>query len=213
MERSSDPIGAPPRPPKLAEWLLGAIAAKRERAALLGDLAEEFADRSSRSAAQARHWYWLQVLRSSPHLIAARARSSDALRRCLIGALMMFAIGFLVAWDLIVSRPTVYWIATQDQAPALIIVRLAYFAIQIVGTLIGGAAIALTLFDARRPFWRNATLYLGPVMVALIVLSCLSALERGLVRSSSYLLLRNGLSMLALLGAAALSTAFMRRRL
>lgn len=211
MERRSDPV-TPPRPPALAEWLLARLTSPHVRSALLGDLAEEFAQRSNQSPKRARGWYWHQLIRSFPHLIISRARATDALARCLSLSIMTAVIVFLVAWDLMISRPSAYWVAMQEQPPTLLIVRIIYFAVQTLGALLGGAVIALTLFNPQRPFWRNATLYLGPVIIALIVLSCLAALERGLVRSTSYLLLRNGLSLVALLSAAALTSTFTSRR-
>jgi putative ABC transport system permease protein len=53
------------RPPKLAAWLVSRLAAADTRAALLGDLEEEFGSRvESAGPAAARVWYWRQVRRS-----------------------------------------------------------------------------------------------------------------------------------------------------
>ena len=53
------------RPPKLAAWLVSRLAAADTRAALLGDLEEEFASRvESAGLAAAKIWYWRQVRRS-----------------------------------------------------------------------------------------------------------------------------------------------------
>jgi predicted permease len=50
------------RPPRLAEWLLAASTAERDRTALLGDLQEEFAGRVARHGLRsASRWYWRQT--------------------------------------------------------------------------------------------------------------------------------------------------------
>ena len=59
------------RPPALATMLL-ALAPREYRAYVAGDLAEEFARQGN-----SRRWYWKQVTRSLPSLLALRARRSD----------------------------------------------------------------------------------------------------------------------------------------
>ena len=50
------------QPPALAVFLLSIFLQDRERDAILGDLAEEFQRRQSRS------WFWIQVVSSLSHL-------------------------------------------------------------------------------------------------------------------------------------------------
>ncbi|HVX42101.1 MAG TPA: permease prefix domain 2-containing transporter [Gemmatimonadaceae bacterium] len=59
-------------PPRAAEQLLQALGANSEFAdVLLGDLAEEFAERAARDGEPAaRRWYWIEATRSAPHLLA-----------------------------------------------------------------------------------------------------------------------------------------------
>lgn len=58
------------RPPRLAERLLTALLRSPDREHILGDLAEEHADRNEGSGrAGADLWYWGQVLRSVPPMI------------------------------------------------------------------------------------------------------------------------------------------------
>ncbi|HKG95711.1 MAG TPA: permease prefix domain 2-containing transporter, partial [Gemmatimonadaceae bacterium] len=65
------------RPPRLAEWLLARSAHPDDRAAMLGDLAEEYAERGP----DARRWYWGQALRSIAPNLAARFAPSRHLDR------------------------------------------------------------------------------------------------------------------------------------
>ena len=70
--RSADPLAAP-QPPPLARWLVSRAAPADDRADVLHDLAEGFAERAATSgAAAARSWYWRQTLRSAPPLVRRR---------------------------------------------------------------------------------------------------------------------------------------------
>ncbi|HKJ01964.1 MAG TPA: ABC transporter permease, partial [Longimicrobiales bacterium] len=64
----------PLRPPALARWLLAASAQEAHRAAQLGDLEEEFAERAAADEAAARRWYWKQAVGSVAPNLALRAR-------------------------------------------------------------------------------------------------------------------------------------------
>jgi hypothetical protein len=62
-------------PPRLAGRLLGCVVAERDRAAIMGDLAEEYAIHLRlTSRASARQWYWRQVYRSMPPVLWSSAR-------------------------------------------------------------------------------------------------------------------------------------------
>jgi hypothetical protein len=52
-------------PPRFARWLVTSSLAPGERAAVLGDLEEEFADRAAIDERAARRWYRRQALRSA----------------------------------------------------------------------------------------------------------------------------------------------------
>jgi putative ABC transport system permease protein len=61
---------APPRPPRLAEWLLGRLFPDRRDYSTVGDLAEEFQARAeARGAFLARLWYRFELVRSLPYLL------------------------------------------------------------------------------------------------------------------------------------------------
>ena len=62
-----------PRTPWLAAWLLDHVLPREQREAALGDLAEEFAERSDAvGRLSAACWYWHQALASIPPLLRQR---------------------------------------------------------------------------------------------------------------------------------------------
>jgi len=64
-------------PPRTAERLLESLGAAPDfRDAILGDLAEEFALRAAHDGnGAARHWYYREAIRATPHLLWNGARS------------------------------------------------------------------------------------------------------------------------------------------
>jgi hypothetical protein len=81
----------PPKPPRLATWLLGRSGIARRNPPLAGDLLEEF--RSGRSAA----WYWRQTLVLVLTCLGPKARNS---RKRLTGAVMGWVAQACVAFAL-----------------------------------------------------------------------------------------------------------------
>jgi hypothetical protein len=82
-------------PPERIACLLGALVAEPSlREPLLGDMAEEFAERCARDgAAPARRWYRAQALRSAPHLVAACWWPHVVARRRRLGRLVVGTAG------------------------------------------------------------------------------------------------------------------------
>ncbi len=67
------PQGQRPRPPKVAEAILTRLLPNRDRGPIIGDLAEEFAERTGLDGEKAaRRWYWHQLVLST--LPAVRRR-------------------------------------------------------------------------------------------------------------------------------------------
>jgi putative ABC transport system permease protein len=59
-----------PRPPRVAEWLVGRLFPDRREYSTVGDLAEEFQARAEeRGAFRARLWYRFELARSLPYLL------------------------------------------------------------------------------------------------------------------------------------------------
>ena len=73
-----------PTPPRWAERLLRWSLAPDERAAVLGDVQEEFAAIADHDPAQAVRWYWLQTLTSVVPNIARQIRNQWAEARQVI---------------------------------------------------------------------------------------------------------------------------------
>ena len=63
-----------PLPPRPATWLLASLLPDGERAALIGDLAEEYVLRLQSERPNATRWYWQQALRSLPRLVWGACR-------------------------------------------------------------------------------------------------------------------------------------------
>ena len=85
------------RPPRVAERLVAFCAPGRLGDALLGDLAEEWADRSSgRTTLGPRLWYWSQAVRSLWPALTTNVRRGDAGRliaAVLLGVAILWVIG------------------------------------------------------------------------------------------------------------------------
>jgi hypothetical protein len=65
------------QPPRLGAWLLGLFIAGEEKDLIVGDLSEEYFERDSHSdRADARRWYWRQILKTLPHLVGSAFRTS-----------------------------------------------------------------------------------------------------------------------------------------
>ncbi len=81
-------------PPRLAERLLTWSLSPDERAAVLGDLAEEFSERTDwTNSSAARRWYWRQALTSIPPNALRRLRHAGGAR------LAPAWIGTILLWD------------------------------------------------------------------------------------------------------------------
>jgi predicted permease len=89
-------------PPRLAEWINACLLAPAERAAVLGDLAEEFSlVARDRGAAAARQWYWRQTRASLlPNL--KRRLPSPSPRSSLMTSLLQ---DIRFSWRSLRSRP------------------------------------------------------------------------------------------------------------
>ena len=66
-------------PPRVPRTLVRWCASREDRAVIVGDLDEEFAQRAVSSQAAARRWYWTQSLASIPAAVALRWRRANVL--------------------------------------------------------------------------------------------------------------------------------------
>lgn len=81
--------------PPLPTWMLYYLLPPRDRDAVLGDLFEEYALRSSASTAAATRWYWGQVCRSIPAVLVARIRRDSWPLTVLVALAVYVLVGIL----------------------------------------------------------------------------------------------------------------------
>jgi hypothetical protein len=161
-------------PPRTVECLLASLGAPPAVLdALLGDLAEEFAERDSRDGATAAtRWYRREALRSAPHLLWSGVRALGArglLRLC--GVAISAYVLVLVA-AVIVIAPTTSLASAFGVGPgASVSVPLLLVAIAL-GTLGAVAAgYVAAWLESRTPLLASMTLGVLSVAVQLVVLA------------------------------------------
>ncbi|TDJ28587.1 MAG: hypothetical protein E2O59_05745 [Gammaproteobacteria bacterium] len=175
------------KPPRLAEIILTSfITDKRMADSVLGDLAEEWQERTSRrGCAAARIWYWRQCVRSAPYLVAEWWRSASAgeLARKVSSSLVVFGlVGLACLYAHLASIAIADFIigmlsASSEGGDPLVknwdsIARLAV--VQSTGWgLLGGFGLALVVRNARMvgvvllaSLWFPATAMLMAVLPA-----------------------------------------------
>lgn len=117
---------------------------------LLGDLREEYADRSARHGdLAARFWYAREILRSAPHLLWSAVHRATPAARVRVAAYALAGIGTLsvltIAW---VTRkgPPARLVATQDYSEGIVVnnirpVQLSMGVVDAAGRPLKGADI------------------------------------------------------------------------
>jgi len=65
-------VKAPVAPPRLAQWIVSVVTPIAEREFWLGDIEEQFADRSADDPVAAKRWYWSQAKRALAHRLTRR---------------------------------------------------------------------------------------------------------------------------------------------
>ena len=139
------------QPPRIACWLLACLLPERDREAVMGDLAEEYALRS-RSASL---WYWGQVYRSIPSMVwrsVSGGRWLPTLSVAMGAYIAAGAIEFVA--DLAISR----WVAPDAPVYA------------VLGLIAGLATMALGGYVAAWIRPGAATALAGIVMISVAVL-------------------------------------------
>src|SRR5262245_24255771 len=89
-------------PPRLATWLVDVLAPRDRREQILGDLHEEFLQRSH--SPDARRWYRRQSLRTAAHLAIEpfRSRPLSTLALAYVGWILVIYVG--VAFSFVATR-------------------------------------------------------------------------------------------------------------
>ena len=167
MAGNAENFSAPIGPPRIAHALLAVSAGASDKAALIGDLEEEFGQRSRKSPRAARAWYWRQTSLSLPHLLLERMRT-ERMRRLGIAALAVLAgFIFVSAWEITVARNAARGFAGLSETPSFVAVRIVYLAAQMFGVAAAGGLIAVATFRRDESFLRNAVHRLAPAALVL----------------------------------------------
>ncbi len=113
-------------PPRAAERILEALGARSEFAdALLGDLAEEYAERAAHEGARAaRRWYWAETWRSGPHIARnwARGLGLRGWRHAagvMASAYALMLVTLMVPLGLVMSIMYAYGVRPGPHAPSI----------------------------------------------------------------------------------------------
>lgn len=87
-------------PPGIATHLLRWTVPENLQETLLGDLVEEFLQRTQVDPQQAKNWYWRQSMTTSIHYVTRYITSEDLLRRLtILVAMVLFpALVSMIAW-------------------------------------------------------------------------------------------------------------------
>ncbi len=170
----------PPRnalaPPHLARMLIVIMASAPERAALIGDMEEEFTQQSRRSPHGARAWYWRQTAISAPYLALKRLRSEETRRLGIALAAILGAFLMIHYWDILIARGTARGFAAVTQAQTYFLARTVYLLVQMAGVAVAGSVIAALTFREEDSFARNllhrlvpsGVIILSPALFAMI---------------------------------------------
>jgi hypothetical protein len=148
----SRPAGERATSPPAEAWLraLGADPAFAE--AVLGDLAEEFAERAGRDgAAAARWWYLREALRSAPHLVRSWLRRASPRARARVAACVTLAVvvpaaAVLALLSTIAGPPARLEIAAGDATEGVVVnevrpIRLPVRVLDAAGRLLGSEGV------------------------------------------------------------------------
>lgn len=178
------------RPPRLARLTASALSIPEYRDDVLGDLHEGYLALARQSPMAARSWYWCQVLRSLPSLLARRIQSVGVARWSVLALACVSAVIAISAWDIWIARRAAYLWATQPDAPSLLLIRGLYFLVFTIGAAVAGALAALIGFHPQKSFRSNTLGVLLPVLLLATAFMTLSLAASSTENWLPYLLLR-----------------------
>ncbi len=207
-EKFSMPIG----PPRLAHALLTLLTGAADKAALIGDLEEEFGQRSRTSLRAARAWYWRQASLSLPYLLLERMRS-ERVRRLGIAVLAVLAgFVFMSLWEINVARNLARGFAELSQTPSYTAIRVIYIGVQMIGVAAAGGVIAALIFRRDEPFLRNALYRLTPAALVLFAPWIIALVNPAENYPQSFLIIRLSLAAPSLVAGAWTMSWWLSRR-
>ncbi len=212
MAGNAENFGAPIDPPRLAHALLAVSAGATDKAALIGDLEEEFGQRVRTSPRAARAWYWRQAYSSLPHLLLERMRT-ERMRRLGLAALAVLAgFIFISLWEIFVARNAARGFAGLSGTPSFLAVRIVYLAAQMFGVAAAGGAIAALIFQREETFLHNAVRRLAPAAIVMFLPWIIATLNPADTYPLSFRLVWLALAAPSLVGGAWLVRKWLSRR-
>lgn len=171
-------------PPHSPARLLAALGARVEfRDPLLGDLAEEFAQRlDERGPAAARRWYLRESLRAAPHLLhdwLRELRSGRMLRQAglLVTAYAVTSVLMLVPWSLALGAAAMWGLSPRQalEGGGNVVALTMLLAFMVCGAVTAGYVAAR--LDARAPL--ASALLMGTVWWCVTVTASVLAVASG----------------------------------
>lgn len=211
MGRKNKPYVARLSSPAFARALIAIAAASADRAALIGDLEEEFAQRQKRSGEKAQAWYWRQAALSTPHLIISRLRSPGVRQFILTAAAAIAAYMLVRIWDVFVARSAAQGFYRLFETESFGPTRIVYLLVQATGYLIAGAGIAWVAFDKRESLMKNFASRLFPTAAVLFAPALISQLAASDAYSPAFRLLQMSVAALAFGTGAFVMARFLNR--
>lgn len=130
-------------PPRMAQRIIAVLMPEELRAAVLGDLEEEFVRRHAASSRQAAAWYWRQTLASIPAITVQHLRTHGAsmLMWMVFAAAAMTGVSL---WDSWVAQKAAWNLAAMTSIDDIQLIRTLYIFLQAMGFYIAGAFISRT---------------------------------------------------------------------
>ncbi len=118
-------------PPLTAERLLQSLSAKTDfRDGILGDLAEEYAERAeSEGVSAARRWYYREAARAAPHLLlhwARRLRAREIRRLVNVIVAAYFLVSTFVTFSMLMAQKSLEMLGISASFLALSSSRAAW---------------------------------------------------------------------------------------
>lgn len=180
-------------PPRLAASLLRWLTPVSLREAVLGDLEEEFHEHCrGASPGAARSWYWQQVIRSSPHLVALLMRASRALAVLVAVTLGYATLGLLTGIFFAVYRQAYALNLFQDMIVLALAVRLG---LEMLALATAGALAGLVLASATQSGRSMAIWVAGLLAMAIFAPILMDYLTVDIPIARDYLAARMGLGL------------------
>jgi|GEM_PF-4375929 len=198
-------------PPQLARALIVVMASAPDRAALIGDMEEEFARQSQQSPHEARAWYWRQTAISAPYLALKRLGSEETRRLGIALAATLGAFLMIHYWDIFIARGAARGFAAVTQAQTYFLARTVYLLVQMAGVAVAGGAIAALIFRDEDSFARNTLRRLVPAGVILFAPTFFAMVSPADNYDLSFRLMQLGLALPSLITGARIAMWFLGR--